>query len=147
MSSATVNYNAATGVYSLIAVGSANPGWIWAKWYEAAVEPADEPNPLVVGSSGTAIWTPHPIANSGNLILGPDNVTPAAGNGVKLVVWELEADGTTFTRTSAWEPPHDPPCSSSSSDSSDSSDSSSSDSSETTSSAAYKTSKTSKKKK
>lgn len=103
---AIVNYSSATEQYSLIIVGSGNPSSIWSKWYQGPTEPVVlDPNPCAGTAAGVTHWhTQHP--NSGSQVFGPQTVTPSPGHGVKLVVWELPNDGSTFAMDSAWEPPH-----------------------------------------
>ena len=118
-----VNYSSATGQYSLIIVGSGNPSWIWSKWYQGPTEPdVRDPNPCVGVAAGATTWHAQQ-PNNGSQVFGPQAVTPSPNNGIKLVVWELQNDGSTFAIASAWEPPHsssgnsssNPPVSSSSS--------------------------------
>jgi hypothetical protein len=104
--SAIVNYSSATGQYALIIVGSGNPSWIWSKWYQGPTEPdVSEPNPIAGVAPGATTWQTQ-ISNSGSQVYGPQFVTPSAGHGVKLVVWELQADGSTFEVSTAWQPSH-----------------------------------------
>jgi len=103
---AIVNYSSATEQYSLIIVGSGNPSSIWSKWYQGPTEPVVlDPNPCAGTAAGVTHWhTQQP--NAGSQVFGPQTVNPSPGHGVKLVVWELPNDGSTFAMDSAWEPPH-----------------------------------------
>lgn len=101
-----VNYSSATGQYSLIVVGAGNPSWIWSKWYQGPTEPAVlDPNPFVGTAAGSTNWLAQE-ANNGSQVFGPQSVKPSPNCGVKLVVWELQNDASTFAVASAWEPPH-----------------------------------------
>lgn len=127
MASVTVKCNG-DGTFTLRVTGLSGPGTLWGRYYMGVTNPIPSPAPNPFPSDGgTAAWTQHSYTSVTDLTI---TVTPPAGQGVNLIVWDIQDDSATFSQNSSG---FEPPCTSSSSSSSSSTNSSSSNSSSSSS--------------